>query len=79
MTFLPKNELSEMAESLVSLTSLKRKVTLQEETVGGPTDVAVITKGDGLIWIKRKNYFPAELNPTYFTRGHGGGNENAGE
>ena len=73
VTTLPKNELAEMAEALVSLTSLKRKVSLQAETVGGPTDVAVITKGDGLIWVKRKNYFPAELNHAYFAREYPGG------
>ena len=70
---LPKEQLAEMAESLVSLTSLKRRVSLDEETVGGPTDVAVITKGDGLVWIKRKHYFPAELNPAYFARRFGTG------
>ncbi len=65
---LPKEQLAEMAESLVSLTALKRRVSSEEETVGGPTDVALITKGDGLIWIKRKHYFSPELNPSYFAR-----------
>ena len=65
---LPKEQLAEMAEALVSLTSLKRRVSSQEETVGGPTDVALITKGDGLIWIKRKHYFAPELNPSYFAK-----------
>ena len=65
---LPKDQLAEMAESLVSLTTLKRRVSSEEETVGGPTDVALITKGDGLIWIKRKHYFSPELNPSYFAR-----------
>ncbi len=65
---LPKEQLAEMAESLVNLTVLKRRVSSEEETVGGPTDVALITKGDGLIWIKRKHYFSPELNPSYFER-----------
>jgi hypothetical protein len=63
---LPKNELAEMAESLVSLTSFKRKVSMEKETVGGPVDVAVISKGDGFIWIKRKHYFKGEFNPQFF-------------
>ncbi|PFH10969.1 hypothetical protein BCF11_3407 [Collimonas sp. PA-H2] len=63
---LPIDELAAMAESLVSLTSFKRKVTMVPESVGGPVDVAVITKGDGFIWIKRKHYFKPELNPYYF-------------
>lgn len=63
---LPKDELAAMAESLVNLTSFKRKVSFEAETVGGPIDVAVISKGDGFIWIKRKHYFSAELNPYFF-------------
>lgn len=60
---LPKDELAAMAESLVNLTKFKRRVSTQQETVGGPIDVAVITKGDGFVWVKRKHYFEAELNP----------------
>lgn len=63
---LPKEELAAMAEALVNLTSIKRKITNQTETVGGPTDVAVISKGEGFIWIKRKHYFKPELNHQYF-------------
>ena len=65
---LPKTELSQMAEALVSLTSLKRKVSMQLETVSGPIDVAVISKGDGFIWIKRKHYFGPDLNPQFFNK-----------
>ncbi|WP_296890600.1 hypothetical protein [uncultured Methanobrevibacter sp.] len=64
--FLPKDELSNLAESLINITSLKRKVQDGLETVGGDVDVAVITKGDGFIWTKRKHYFKPELNPHYF-------------
>lgn len=59
---LPKDELGAMAESLVNLTKFKRKISTDLETVGGPIDVAVITKGDGFVWINRKQYFPPELN-----------------
>jgi hypothetical protein len=65
-SLLPKSELAAMAESLVNLTSFKRKVSMEAETVGGPVDVAVISKGDGFIWIKRKHYFNKELNPQFF-------------
>src|SRR5271155_371522 len=65
--FLSKDMLAEVAESLVSLTSFKRRVTINSaETVGGPVDVAVISKGDGFIWIKRKHYFKPELNEHFF-------------
>lgn len=65
---LSKEDLAEMAESLVYLTYLKRRFTMAEESVGGPVDVAVITKGDGFIWIKRKHYFDPELNQSFFQK-----------
>lgn len=66
VTVLPKDELAEMAESLVNLTAFKRRMTDSFETVGGPIDVAIISKGDGLVWVKRKHYFPNELNQHFF-------------
>jgi hypothetical protein len=62
---LPKEELATMAETLVNLTSFRRRVTLDMETVGGPIDVAVISRGDGFIWMKRRQYFDAQLNPQF--------------
>jgi hypothetical protein len=62
---LPKHDLASMAESLVNITSLKRRVSLQEETVGGPVDVAVISKHDGIVWIKKKMYYPPKMNPCH--------------
>ena len=62
---LQKDELAEMAESLVNLTVFKRKMSSETESVGGPIDVAVISKGDGFIWVKRKHYFKPELNQAF--------------
>ncbi len=64
--YLPIDELAAMAESLVNLTSFKRRITMVAETVGGPIDVAVISKGDGFVWINRKHYFKGDLNPQFF-------------
>jgi hypothetical protein len=61
----PRETLAELAESLVSLTSLRQRVSGELETVGGPVDVALISKGEWFIWIKRKHYFDTELNPHY--------------
>jgi hypothetical protein len=67
--FMPKPELATMAEALVNLTSIKRRVFSRGmETVGGPIDVAVISKSDGFIWVKRKHYFAPELNLRYGAR-----------
>jgi len=62
---LPKDELAVLAESLINITALKRRVSPDAETVGGAIDVAVISKGDGFIWIKQKHYFSRNLNPRY--------------
>jgi hypothetical protein len=76
VTCMQKSELTAMAEAMVNLTALKRHVSADSETVGGPIDVALITKGDGFIWIKKKtNYDPVlnrHLNQGYF---RGGKNE----
>lgn len=68
VAILPKDELAAMAESLVNLTSFKRRVTMSPESVGGPIDVAVVSRGDGFVWIKRKHYFESALNPHFFAR-----------
>ncbi len=70
---LPKDEIAAMAEALVNLTKFRRRVTTDRETVGGPIDVAVITKGDGFVWVKRKHYFSPEYNPRVIARYQQGG------
>ena len=64
---LPIEELSLLAESMINITSLRRKVAIDNNigTVGGPVDLAIISKGEGFIWLKRKHYFKSELNPQY--------------
>lgn len=53
---LPLSEMAFLAENLVNITSLKRLYSLdgRQQTVGGPTDVAIISKGDGFVWVKNK-------------------------
>jgi hypothetical protein len=65
---LSVDELAELAETLISIESLKERVTRPTESVSGPIDVAVISKADGFIWIKRKHYFDPALNPRFFAR-----------
>lgn len=66
VALLPRDELAAMAETLINLTSFRRRMSLNAETVGGPVDVAVISKGDGFVWVSRKHYFPADTNHAYF-------------
>lgn len=71
---LPMDELAMLAESMINLTSLRRQVAIDanSRTVGGPIDVAIISKGDGFIWTKRKHYFDGKINPQYYYRNFGG-------
>ncbi len=66
--FAHRKELGELARALVDITSLRRRFSADAKSVDGPTDVAVISKKDGLIWLNRKQYFDESLNPHFFTR-----------
>ncbi|GAS89385.1 hypothetical protein [Mycolicibacterium brisbanense] len=66
VAMLPKDELGLLAESLVNLTSLRQRMSIhQQNTVGGAIDVALISIGDGFVWLNRKHYFDNALNPTW--------------
>ena len=53
---LPRQDLAKMAEALVNLTAFLMRMTAdQDETVAEPIDVALLSKGDGFIWIKHKD------------------------
>lgn len=60
--FLPKQELALLAENLIGTTALARRVSNSQESVGWPIDVAIISKGDGFIWAKKKRYYDIEQN-----------------
>lgn len=65
---LPIEELALLAESMINITSVRRKVAIDRNigTVGGPIDVSIVSKGDGFIWLKRKHYFERKYNPQFF-------------
>lgn len=46
--------LGAMAETLIDLVSFRNEMSMSAETVGGPIDVAVITKAEGFTWAKQK-------------------------
>lgn len=68
ISLMPISELSVAAEVFVNLAQMRQKMLLETETVGGPIDVAVISKGDGFVWIKRKHYFEKEINPFFLEK-----------
>ena len=54
---MPRQELATIAEVLVSLTAFRAHASVDEaETVAGPVDVAILSKGDGFVWVKRKRF-----------------------
>ncbi|HZX58216.1 MAG TPA: hypothetical protein VFE54_05805 [Mucilaginibacter sp.] len=68
VSYLRKEDLVELAESLVNITSLKRKTSHDLQSVGGPVDIAIITKAEGFIWAKRKDVIPSEINLEYYIK-----------
>jgi hypothetical protein len=60
---MPIIEAIDLAEFLVKLTIMYYRFRPGHNTVGGPIEVAAITKHEGFKWIKRKLYYEKELNP----------------
>ena len=46
-----------LAQSLIHLTGFHRILHFREEGVGGPVDLAVITKTEGFTWMSRKSWY----------------------
>jgi hypothetical protein len=63
MPAMPIQDVIDIAHFLVDLTCKYSKYSPGPPTVGGPIEIAAITKHEGFKWIKRKHYFNPELNP----------------
>jgi len=54
---LPRHDLAAMAEALVNLTAFRAHASAGvKETVAGPIDVAILSKGAGFVWVKHKKF-----------------------
>lgn len=60
---MPFQDAIDLAEFLVDSTIKFSRFTPGAPTVGGPVEVAGISKHEGFKWIHRKHYFSRELNP----------------
>jgi hypothetical protein len=60
---MPLQDAIDLAEFMVDLTINFSRFAPGAPTVGGPIEVAAISKHEGFRWIKRKYYFRRELNP----------------
>lgn len=59
---LSKKELAEMVEILIKVTSLRYRASMDLNIVGGEVNVAVISKFDGFVWVKKEEYYSRDLN-----------------
>ncbi len=60
---MPIKDAIDLAEFLVTLTINFRRFTMGPSTVGGPVEIAAITKHEKFKWIQRKLYYEKSLNP----------------
>jgi hypothetical protein len=60
---MPIQDAIDLAEFLVHATIQYVRFSPGGATVGGPIEIATITKHEGFKWVTRKHYFQAGLNP----------------
>jgi len=60
---MPLQDAIELARFLVDLATNYARFAPGAPTVGGPTEIAVISKHEGFKWVNRKYYYNRELNP----------------
>lgn len=60
---MPLQDAIDLGKFLVDLTKKISRFGLGAPTVGGPIEIAAISKHEGFRWILRKHYFKRELNP----------------
>ncbi len=59
---MPIQDAIELAKFLVNIAENTSMFLPGPQLVGGPIDIAVITKHEGFKWIQRKHYYTQELN-----------------
>lgn len=60
---MPIQDAIDLADFLVELTKQWVRFLPGAPTVGGPTELAAITKHEGFKWVRRKFYYEQHLNP----------------
>lgn len=59
---MPTIDAIRLADFLVDVTKGYFSFAFGSDIVGGPTDIATVTKWEGFKWIRRKHFYPADLN-----------------
>ena len=62
---MPIQDAIDLARYLVETTAgfVRFSVRKQPKTVGGPVEIAAITKHEGFRWVQRRHFYTASLNP----------------
>lgn len=60
---MPVQDAIDLAEFLVHTAIMFSRFTPGPQTVGGPIEIAAITKHEGFKWVRRKYYFNDDINP----------------
>jgi 20S proteasome alpha/beta subunit len=59
---MPIQDAIDVSRFLVDTAVKFTRYTMRAETVGGPIELAAITKHEGFKWVSRKHYYSTELN-----------------
>jgi len=59
---MPTIDAIRLADFLVDVTKGFFSFASGSDIVGGATDIATVTKWEGFKWIRRKHFYPPELN-----------------
>jgi len=60
---MPIQDAIDLTRFLVEATIMFKRFSPGAPTVGGPVEVAAITKHEGFKWVERKYYFDSRINP----------------
>ena len=60
---MPIQDAIDLVEWLVHTTEMYSRFTPEPPTVGGPIEIAVVTKHEGFKWVKRKLFYDSRINP----------------
>ena len=60
---MPIQDAIDLAVFMVETTIKFVRFNLRHETVGGPIEVAAITKHEGFNWVRRKLFYSKDQNP----------------
>ncbi len=59
---MPIQDAIDVARFAVETSAKFARYGIRAETIGGPTELAAITKHEGFKWVSRKHYFPGDFN-----------------